>query len=65
MYNKHVELIKKLRETGDFQRLWSAREAMQQLFPLSEGEYCIMCCCNIKSQFHLLGNVDRVSSCIK
>ncbi|XP_025090591.1 squamous cell carcinoma antigen recognized by T-cells 3-like isoform X2 [Pomacea canaliculata] len=36
VYNKHVELIKKLRETGDFQRLWSAREAMQQLFPLSE-----------------------------
>ena len=37
LYNSHLELIKKLRDLGDLDRLRSARHAMQKHFPLTEG----------------------------
>ncbi|KAK7087739.1 hypothetical protein V1264_021750 [Littorina saxatilis] len=36
LYSSHVELIKKLRELGDLDRLRDARHNMQKHFPLSE-----------------------------
>ncbi|XP_076434791.1 spliceosome associated factor 3, U4/U6 recycling protein-like [Babylonia areolata] len=36
LYDCHVELIQKLRELGELDRLRAARQAMQKCFPLSE-----------------------------
>ena len=37
MYDNHVELIKLLKTSGDFDKLRAAREAMNVIFPLTEG----------------------------
>ena len=37
MYDYHVELITLLKAAGDFDKLRAAREAMNLIFPLTEG----------------------------
>ena len=37
MYDHHVELITLLKAAGDFDKLRAAREAMNLIFPLTEG----------------------------
>ena len=37
MYDHHVELITLLKTAGDFDKLRAAREAMNRIFPLTEG----------------------------
>ncbi len=37
MYDTHTELIRLLHESGEFDKLRAAREAMSQVFPLTEG----------------------------
>ena len=41
MYNKHIELIKALKELGELERLREARRTMQEQFPLSDGQ-CVI-----------------------
>ncbi len=38
MYDTHIELIKLLKASGDFEKLHDARQRMSELFPLTEGE---------------------------
>ena len=37
MYDNHVELIKLLSTSGDFDKMRAARETMNVIFPLTEG----------------------------
>ena len=37
MYDHHVELIMLLKTAGDFDKTRAAREAMNLIFPLTEG----------------------------
>ena len=37
-YNPHVELIKLLRQRGEFDQLRAAREHMSSVFPLTAGK---------------------------
>lgn len=42
-YDKHVELIKALRASGDLEPLREAREKMASIYPLSEGMQILIC----------------------
>ena len=41
-YDSHVQLIKLLRESGDLDRVRNARESMSKIFPLTQGNICIV-----------------------